>query len=58
MLVFGFDGGWLAEVDFHTLAHDFFAIEDFSNANGGFLAEEGDNDSAKGFERCPGVDGR
>lgn len=57
MLVFGFDGGWLAEVDFYALAHYGFAVEDFSDPDGGFFVEEGDDDSAEGFERGPGVYG-
>lgn len=58
MLVFGFDGGWLAEVDFYALTHYGFTVENLSDSDGGFFVEEGDDDSAEGFERCPGVDWR
>jgi len=58
VLVFDFDGGWLAEVDFYSLAHYSFAIEDFADSNSGFFIEEGNYYSAERLERCPGVDWR
>jgi hypothetical protein len=56
MLIFRFDGGRLAEVDSHDLAHDGFSIEDLSDPDGGGLVEEGDYDAAEGLEGCPGMD--
>lgn len=58
MLVFDFDRGWLAEVDFYSFAHDSFSIEDLADSNSGFFVKEGDDYAAEGFERCPGVDWR
>lgn len=53
MLVFGFDRGRLAEVDSYSFSHYGFAIEDFADADGGFLVPEGNNYSTKRFERGP-----
>lgn len=53
MRVFWGDGGWLAEVDAHALAHDFFAVEDLADADGGFFGEEGDDDAGEGFQWGP-----
>jgi len=53
VLVFGLDGGRLAEIDFDTLAHYGFAVEDLADANGRVFVEEGDDDAAEGLEWCP-----
>lgn len=43
MLVFWFDIGWMAEIDFYALAHYGFAVENLSDADGGVIVEEGDD---------------
>lgn len=57
MGVFGGDGGRLAEVDAHSLAHDFFAVEDLTDADGGFFREEGNDYAGERFQRGPGMNG-
>jgi len=57
VLVFDLDGGRLAEVDLHALAHDGLAVEDLADADRGVIIVEGDDDSAEGFQGRPGVDG-
>lgn len=49
MCVFWRDGCRLTEIYAHLFAHYFFAVEDLTDADGGFFGEEGDDDAGEGF---------
>lgn len=53
MFVFGLDGSWLAEEDFHALAHDGFTVEDLADSDCRRFVEEGDYDASEGFDWGP-----
>lgn len=51
------DGGGLAKVGAAAFAHDGLAVPDGAHSDGIVVGVEGDEDTAEGFERGPGVDG-
>jgi len=58
MFIFGFDVCVCAKVHSDSFAHDGFAVEDLSDADGRVFIVEGDDDSSKGLQRRPRVDWR
>lgn len=57
MLVASLHGRVLAEVDAETMTHDRLAVPGLTDADGGLVVEEGDDDAAERAEGRPGVDG-
>lgn len=55
MLVLGFHGCRLTEIDLQTLAHDSLAIPHLPDINGSLFIVEGDQDATERLERRPSV---